>query len=171
MTIDQHARIARQITELDGLTVIQLQEKWENVWNEPCRSQNKNHLKKRIAWRIQTLAHGGLSLRALERAHELVDETLLRRNAPARPAAQPASCGETTVHSFAPAAQSDRLMPGAVLTRDYKGRKLLVTVLEKGFEFEAKVYRSLTAVAKEATGSHWNGRQFFGLVNTGKEAA
>ena len=30
-----------------------------------------------------------------------------------------------------------------------------VMVLEKGFEFEGQRYRSLTAVAKAATGSHW----------------
>ena len=37
-------------------------------------------------------------------------------------------------------------------------------VLDDGFEFEGKRYRSLTAVAKAATGSHWNGRHFFGLA-------
>ena len=171
MTTQDHAKIARQIAELDDMTIAQLQEKWEEVWQEPCRSKNKKHLRKRIAWRIQALAYGGLSQRALDRARELVDETLLRRNAPARPAAQPAHRGETTIHGFAPATPGDRLMPGAILTRDYRGRKLLVTVLHTGFQFEGKIYRSLTAVAKEVTGAHWNGRLFFGLGCARKEAA
>jgi hypothetical protein len=38
-----------------------------------------------------------------------------------------------------------------------------VMVLEKGFEFEGQAYRSLTAIAETVTGSHWNGRQFFGI--------
>lgn len=41
-----------------------------------------------------------------------------------------------------------------------------VTVLENGFEYEGKVYRSLTAIANVVTGSHWNGFGFFGLLPT-----
>ena len=44
-------------------------------------------------------------------------------------------------------------------TQDYMGRDLhrldiRVTALEKGFEFEGQVYRSLSAVAKAVTGKH-----------------
>jgi hypothetical protein len=38
-----------------------------------------------------------------------------------------------------------------------------VKVLDKGFEFEGKVYRSLSAIAKEVTGTNWNGYSWFGL--------
>jgi hypothetical protein len=55
-------------------------------------------------------------------------------------------------------------MPGAVLTREYRGRTIAVTVLDEGFECEGTVYRSLTAVAKAVTGSHWNGYLFFGIA-------
>ena len=54
-------------------------------------------------------------------------------------------------------------IPGTVLTRKYRGRLIEVTVLPKGFEWEGEVYRSLSAVAKAVTGSHWNGFLFFGL--------
>ena len=54
-------------------------------------------------------------------------------------------------------------MPGAVLTRTYKGERVSVTVLDNGFEYDGDVYRSLTAVARAVTGSHWNGYHFFGL--------
>ena len=47
--------------------------------------------------------------------------------------------------------------------RKYKGRAVAVTVLEKGFEWDGRQYRSLSAVAKEVTGSHWNGLRFFNL--------
>jgi hypothetical protein len=50
-----------------------------------------------------------------------------------------------------------------VLTREYRGMTVKVTVLDSGFEHEGRVYRSLTAVAKAVTGSHWNGHHFFGL--------
>jgi len=38
-----------------------------------------------------------------------------------------------------------------------------VRVLPKGFEYEGDVYRTLSAVAKKVTGTHWNGYGFFGL--------
>jgi hypothetical protein len=163
-TTDQHAKIARQIAELDGLTVSQLQEKWEEVWQEPCRSRNKDNLRKRIAWRIQALAYGGLSQRALDRARELADEPLLRVRNTRTPPSTPS--GETVIHRFVPQTPCDQLMVGKVLTREYQGRKLVVTVQEKGFLFAGQIYRSLSAVAKAVTGAHWNGRAFFGLSKT-----
>ena len=54
-----------------------------------------------------------------------------------------------------------------MLSRPYKGRDVMVLVLEKGYEYEGEVYRSLSAVAKAVTGSHWNGKLFFGLKRGG----
>ena len=163
------ADIARQIAELDGLTVNQLREKWEEVWQEPCRSRNKDNLRKRIAWKIQANAYGGLSQRALDRARELADETLLRVRYTRVPHPRPGD--ETVVHRFAPTVESPLPVPGAVITRDYKGRKLIVTVQEKGFLFDGRIFKSLSAIAKVVSGTHWNGRLFFGLTKAGKEAA
>ncbi len=58
--------------------------------------------------------------------------------------------------------------PGQWLRREYKGCEILVQVLEKGFEFDGKHYRSLSAIAKAVTGAHWNGHLFFGLVRQEK---
>jgi len=56
----------------------------------------------------------------------------------------------------------------AVVTGSWTGRTLAVTVLEDGFEYEGCRYQSLTAIAKVVTGSHWNGRHFFGLARSKK---
>ena len=37
-------------------------------------------------------------------------------------------------------------------------------VLDEGFEFEGRRYRSLSAIAGEITGTKWNGYLFFGLT-------
>jgi hypothetical protein len=58
-------------------------------------------------------------------------------------------------------------MPGTVLVREYKGQTIQVTVMDRGFEYLGRVYRSLSAIAKEVTGSHWNGLYFFGLTKRG----
>lgn len=167
MNAQEHAAIAHQIEELNGLTVNQLREKWVEVWNEPCRSRNKDYLRKRIAWKIQVNAYGGLSERALRRAAELADETYLNTRMDRVPPLQPDG---RTVQDHIHAPGDARIpAPGAVIVRKYKGRKLLVGVLENGFEFEGRIYRSLSAIAKEITGAHWNGVHFFGL--NGREAA
>ena len=36
-------------------------------------------------------------------------------------------------------------------------------VLEKGFQYEDVVYRSLSAVARQISGTQWNGFSFFQL--------
>lgn len=54
--------------------------------------------------------------------------------------------------------------PGDVLRRYYKGRAITVSVLESGFEYEGRRFRSLSAIAKAVTGAHWNGLLFFGIV-------
>jgi len=170
MTTQDHARIAREVESLADLTVNQLQDKWVEVWNEPCRSRNKDFLRKRIAWKIQANAYGGLSRRALDRACELADETLLKIRGAATPGP---GCPETKVtrHSFRASDDARLPVPGAVLTRVYNGRKIIVTVLDDGFECDGEKFRSLSAVAKSVTGAHWNGFLFFGIDRKGKEHA
>lgn len=53
--------------------------------------------------------------------------------------------------------------------RRYRGTTLQVKVLEAGFDYEDRVYPSLTAVAKRITGKHWNGYHFFGLIKKGDQ--
>ena len=53
--------------------------------------------------------------------------------------------------------------PGNHVERQYKGRMIRVVVLQEGFEFEGRRYRSLSAIAKEVSGSHCNGFLFFRL--------
>jgi hypothetical protein len=43
-------------------------------------------------------------------------------------------------------------------------RTHLVRMLDAGFEYGAQRFASLSAIAKEITGTKWNGYLFFGLV-------
>jgi hypothetical protein len=54
--------------------------------------------------------------------------------------------------------------PGTLLTRKLAQRQVVVKVLEDGFEFESRHYKSLSAIAREVTGTRWNGLLFFGLT-------
>ncbi|MBI5864793.1 MAG: DUF2924 domain-containing protein [Planctomycetes bacterium] len=154
--------IAREVAALKRMTVKELRGRYVEVFGEATRTGNKDWLWKRIAWRMQANAEGGLTERSRRRAEELANDADLRmRRPPDRPAPSPASTTRTDKVNFGD--RAGELMPGTVLTRPYKGRTITVTVLDNGFEFEGDVYRSLSAVAKAVTGSHWNGNYFFGV--------
>jgi hypothetical protein len=55
--------------------------------------------------------------------------------------------------------------PGTLLTRRVGDRRIVVKVLRDGFEYESRRYRSLSAIAREVTGTRWNGLLFFGLTD------
>jgi hypothetical protein len=40
-----------------------------------------------------------------------------------------------------------------------------VTVLQDGYEYSGRPYKSLSAAARAITGTRWNGWVFFGLKN------
>lgn len=157
--------LKRQIAELRDMPAAQLQQKHLEVFGEPSRSGHREYLFRRLAWKLQALAEGDLSERARRRAAELARGADLRTTAP-KPVAEITPGPHRTIRSGAVRVAADeRLpMPGAVLTRKFKGRTYNVTVMPIGFEFDGQIFKSLTAVAKVITGSHWNGYLFFGLV-------
>jgi hypothetical protein len=157
--------IEQSLAALRRMTPAQLRAHYLEVFGEPSRSGNKDFLFKRIAWRIQSLAEGGLSERARRRAEELARDADIRLTVP-RPPKVATDAATRTVTLQAPKGTAhDRLpIPGTVLTRKYRGRQVEVKVLPDGFDYDGQVYRSLTAVAEAVTGSHWNGHLFFGLT-------
>ena len=56
-----------------------------------------------------------------------------------------------------------RLKPGAKLVREWRGKTHDVLVLEDGFQWRGQRGRSLSAIAREISGTHWSGPRFFGL--------
>lgn len=158
-------QIEQQIDDLHGMTVRELKERYAEVFGQQTGTHHKRHLIRLIAWRIQELAEGGLSERARQRAAELACDADVRIRPPKDFDAEPRTSvrGRTNTN-----ASSDTRLPsvGTAIVRDYKGRRLEVTVLADGFEYEGQRYRSLSAVAKSITGAHCNGFRFFGLKET-----
>src|SRR5678816_1818443 len=81
----ERQNIAKILAELARMTPAQLRAKYLEVFGEPSRSGNKDFLFKRVAWRIQALAEGGLSERARRRAEELARDTDIRLTIPRPP--------------------------------------------------------------------------------------
>ena len=162
--------VGKQITELQHMTSGQLRQKYEDVFGEPTRTGNKAFLVKRIAWRIQSLDEGTLSERARRRAAELARDSDIRMTMPRGPKLSEGAKQRTTVVPV-PGLGDDRLpVVGTILTREYQGRLIQVKVLANGFEYEGDRYKTLSAVAKVVTDTHWNGYVFFGLKPARKES-
>jgi hypothetical protein len=151
-----------QIAELGRMTVTKLRQQYAEVFGEETRSNNKQFLYRRIAWRIQALAEGGLSERARRRALEIANDADLRIRAPRKKPQDPDAF--LKVSEKVPKPLDSRLpAPGAWLERVYRGNMIAMKVRIDGIEFEGRVYKTLTAAVNEATGGRWNGYKFFGL--------
>jgi hypothetical protein len=159
------ASIVAEIAQLRELKAAALRVRYREVYGEESRSSNRQFLFRRIAWRLQARAEGDLSERAWRRALEIADDADLRLRAPE------GFFAEGTAHLISPALDraasrgDGRLpVPGTVLTRSFENRRIVVTVLKDGFEYQSRRYRSLSAIAREVTGTRWNGLLFFGLA-------
>jgi hypothetical protein len=63
--------VTRQIAALGGMTTQELRERFLEVFGYESNSRNRVYMQKKIAWQIQALAEGGLSLLALKRIEQL----------------------------------------------------------------------------------------------------
>ncbi len=155
--------LIRRIHRLREMTVGDLRLEWLKLYGEPTRSRNRDYLWRRLAWRVQELAHGGLSDAARAKIDELAPDSFTRDRTPQN------GNGAAPVdehHQHQPRIHRDRRLPvpGTVLTRQYKGQEIRVVALDDGFEWDGRRYGSLSAVAKAVTGQKWNGWLFFGLT-------
>jgi hypothetical protein len=71
-------QITQAIRELRQMTVGELREEYIEVFGEANRSRNRDYLIRRIAWRIQANAEGGITERAKLRAQDLANEADIR---------------------------------------------------------------------------------------------
>ena len=151
--------IVAEVEQLRQLKTAVLRTRYREVLGEESRSSNRQSLLRRIAWRLQAKAEGDLSERARRRALEIADDADLRQRVPkdflAQSAPSPVGASADRIGS-----RRDARLPvlGTVLTRQYRDRRIVVTVLADAFEYQSRRYRSLSAIAREVTGRRWNGR-------------
>lgn len=141
--------VLQQLTALSKLKTPQLREKWRELNGTEPPAYKRQYLLRRLAYRIQEMYYGGLNDQAREQ---------LARVTESDPLAKPESpkSGNKT-------ARPSQLVPGTRLKRRWRGIEYEVLVVDGGFKYQDKLYRSLTAVAIEITGTKWSGRLFFGL--------
>lgn len=166
-----HVAIAREVINedvssvvnaLDTMNARELRAKYREVFKEDSRSHNVAYLRKRIAYRVQERAYGGLSERAKARIQELVADTPIRRRG--LKLARPKDTEVPLPAAVAPK-RDPRLPPvGSTLRRQYGKAHHVVLVQEDGFVFRGQKHESLSRIARMITGTSWNGFVFFGLT-------
>ncbi len=163
------AAIADELAALATMTVGELAEKYREIFGESTRTRNKQYLRKRIAWRIQERAEGGLSPRALERIEQLAPLAPVRWR---QPVARKDGVAAPVIPMTSAARDLRLPPPGTVVVRIYGDVEHRVTVLADGFEYKGERHRSLSKIARLITGTPWNGFLFFfGRAHGSRKAA
>ena len=159
--------IASRVIALTKMTLPELRQRWQELFGESTTQRHRQYLVKRIAWELQRQHFGGeLSPEAKQRLDELQNE--FRTSPPTewfRGARHNRAPAPSTPKGPRPVRAATAPKTGTVLARDYKGKRITVTVVDGGFQYAGEVYRSLSAVAKAVTGSHCSGVAFFGQSN------
>lgn len=143
----------------------------------PPKGVKRGLLERSAAWHLQAKRLGGLSAHA---------RGAIREYAKQKEAGRQLTKVRFNVESDEPIASSDLVTPkseskaaapspstpdiikpspapGTRLMREWNGRMHVVDITEKGVLFDGRLHKSLTAVAKRITGTHWSGPRFFGL--------
>ena len=139
--------VLRRLAALKTATTADLKQQWRQLFGTEPPAFSRAYLQSRLAYRVQELAYGGLKPETVARL-EAIGERLDGGNAVLR-----------RIRA------DEGPIAGTRLVREHRGIEHVVTVLQDGFEFEGRPYRSLSAIARHITGTRWNGWTFFGLKN------
>ena len=142
--------VLAQLAALPGKSTAELKQLWKELYDREPPSFNRDYLIKRLAYRIQELAYGGLSARVEAKLDRLIAEEDLR------------------VKGKLPVRKDDRPIAGTRLIREWQGVEHTVTVLADGYAYQGRPYKSLSAIARTITGTRWNGPLFFALRPYGR---
>lgn len=160
------------LAELQRMSVAELSQRHLELFGEEPRCRHRQHLVREIASKFQEAQEGGLPEDLKQYALAIARNCTLRiriaDNAARRRNGQ--SLDDTLTASVVSTHDRRLPIPGSLLIKDFKGQTYVVKVLDEGFEFEGKRYRSLSAIAGEITGTKWNGYLFFGLTKENNNA-
>lgn len=130
---------------LKTLTTKELQSKWQEIFKIPApKGYTKSFLIKEIEWYYKYRKLSGGLQKRLDKLVEHYSETK--------------TIDTKKIKKF-------EVTIGTKFIREFKGEKYEVIAVNGGFIFNGKLYKTLSAVANVITGTHWNGKKFFGVAN------
>jgi hypothetical protein len=135
--------VGNQLHSLSTLAMPEFWKLWDKHFKERPKHPHRKQLESRLAYRLQEIADGGLS----PKTRNLLEDI-----------------GERLSKIKTSKRLTTTLLPGTVLIREFDGIDYRVTVAIDGrFEFDGHKFKSLSAIAKQITGTQWSGPVFFGL--------
>ena len=139
------APVAARLAALPTLPMEELWALWDKHFPRRPRHPNRNYLQSRLAYRIQEVAYGALPANVRKMLVE-------------------AGAKHSRIKSAVGRSAQTLLMPGTTLIRQWDEREYRVTVTPDGlYALDGQVFKSLSAAARQITGTRWNGPRFFGL--------
>ena len=146
---DHEAILARQLDKIGHQNMLELTQKFEELYGFKPGNTTSRGIRKRIAYRLQEIYLGGLNDRDLATLEAIADKD---------PLANLEQNGTRKVIN----------REGTRFKRVWKGVEHEVLAIGDGtFEFNGRKYKSLSAIAREITGTRWNGKLFFGVKKNG----
>ncbi|MEM8595022.1 MAG: DUF2924 domain-containing protein [Pseudomonadota bacterium] len=137
--------IPARLAALNDAPLAELKDEWRALFDAEPPISSSDYLRRRLAYRVQELAYGGLKPATVKRLEEM-GERLDGGNLATR------------------RIRADlKPVTGTRLIREWQGVEHVVTVTADGYEWQGRPFRSLSAVARAITGTRWNGWVFFGL--------
>lgn len=132
---------------LADMNAADLRKEWVRLYrSQPPKKLSRGLLELGVAWKLQERTFGGLSA-ATKRQIAGLAQTM-------------ATKADLTK------ARAVTLRPGARLIREWNRETHEVQVVEDGFLWRGKTWRSLSVIAREMTGTRWSGPRFFGVGKT-----
>jgi hypothetical protein len=140
----QTRHIAQQISKMSQMPIVELWAIWDRHF--ACRPvhPNRRHLESQIAYRLQEQALGGVRISTKNFLIEIGEQF---------------SKIKTSHH------QSNTLLPGTTLLREFDGQQYRVQVIGKNrFEINGQIFKSLSAIAQMISGTSVSGQAWFSLA-------
>jgi hypothetical protein len=133
-------RCTEALLRLPTLDLGELRELWCQLYKtETAPRLSRELLVRAVAYRMQEVASGGPRLELQRQLRQIGLELQQTGRVRIRP----------------------QLKPGTRLLREWRGRNYEVLVLDDGFSWQGTHYRSLSAIARQITGTAWSGPVFF----------
>ena len=137
-------KLDADLAALATMSPAQLRSEWVAVTRKPLPRLSPTMLRLALGYELQAKALGGLFRTTQQR----LDQAATART------------------------QTRSTTPGMRLVREWQGKVHIVTIGETGeVEWNGKVWRSLSEVARAITGTRWSGPAFFGLKERKEKAA
>ena len=138
-------RLEQDLAAIPDMGRCELSNRWEQMRVGAPPLVPPSVLRRLLAQHLQERRHGGLPALVRRELLRIVDDGDREAVRPPRP----------------------RLVPGTRLVREWNEQTISVDVLEEGFAYDNRTWRSLSEIARHVTGAHWSGPRFFGLTING----